>query len=64
MRNFQSQEALVAAYWRKLARSIEGTYKRSGRLAPRRRNSKGDRRAFSHRISNSSVRRTFGAKAG
>ena len=29
MRNFPSEEALVAAYWRKLARSIERTYKSS-----------------------------------
>ena len=64
MSNFQSQEALVAAYWRKLARSIERTYKSSGRLAPRRRNSKDDRSAFAHRISNSNIRRAFGAKAG
>ena len=64
MRNFPSEEALVAAYWRKLARSIERTYKSSGRLAPRRRNSKDDRSAFAQRTSNSNVRRSFGAKAG
>jgi hypothetical protein len=64
MRNFQSQEALVAAYWRKLAKSIEGTYKSSGHLASRRRNSKDDRSAFAHRISNSNARRSFGVKAG
>ena len=64
MRNFQSQEALVAAYWRKLARSIERTYKSSGRLAQRRRNSKDNGSAFARRISNSNVRRSFGVKAG
>jgi hypothetical protein len=64
MRNFPSQEALVAAYWRKLAKSIEGTYKSSGRLASSRRNSKDDRSAFTHRTSNSNVRRSFGAKTG
>jgi hypothetical protein len=64
MRDFPSQEALVAAYWRKLARSIEGTYKSSAGLAPRRRNSKDDRSAFTHRTSNSNVRRSFGAKTG
>ena len=64
MRNFPSQEALVAAYWRKLARSIEGTYKSADRPAPRRRNSKNDRSAFAQRTSNSNVRPSFGAKAG
>jgi hypothetical protein len=64
MRNFPSEEALVAAYWRKLARSIERTYKSSGRLAPRRRKSKDDRNAFAHRSSNSNVRRSFGAEVG
>ena len=63
MRNFPSEEALVAAYWRKLARSIERTYKSSDRLAPRRRNSKDDRSAFAQRTSNSNVRGSFGAKA-
>ena len=63
MKNVQSQEALVAAYWRKLARSIEGTYKSPGRPASKR-TSKDNRSALAHRISNSSVRRTFGVKAG
>ena len=31
MRNFPSEEALIAAYWRKLARSIERTYRSNGR---------------------------------
>jgi len=61
MRNFPSEEALVAAYWRKLARSIEKTYKSRGRLAPRLRNTKDDGSAFA-RTSNSNVRRRFGAK--
>jgi hypothetical protein len=64
MRNSPSEEALVAAYWRKLARSIERTYKSPGRLAPRPRNSKDDRSAFAQRTSNSNVRRSFGAKTG
>jgi hypothetical protein len=63
MRNFQSQEALVAAYWRKLARSIEGTYKSPDRLASKR-TSKDNRSAFAPRISNANIRRSFGAKAG
>jgi hypothetical protein len=63
MRNFPSEEALVAAYWRRLARSIERTYKSSGRAAQRRRNSKDDGSAFA-RTSNSNVGRSFGAKAG
>jgi hypothetical protein len=62
MKNFPSEETLVAAYWRKLARSIERTYKSSGRPAPRRRNSKDDRSAFA-RTPTSNVRRSFGAKA-
>jgi len=64
MRNFPSEGALVAAYWRKLARSIERTYKSSGRLAPRRRNRKDARSAFAQRTSNSNVRGSLGAKAG
>ena len=64
MRNFPSQEALVAAYWRKLARSIEGTYKSSAGLASRRRNSRDDRSAVAQRTSNSNVRRSFGVKTG
>jgi len=63
MRHFLSEEALVAAYWRKLARSIERTYKRSGRLVPRRRNSKDEKTAFADRTSNSNVRRSLGTKA-
>ena len=64
MRNFPSQEALVAAYWRKLARSIERTYKSSSRLAPRRRYRKDAGSAFAHRTSNTNVRGSLGAKAG
>ena len=63
MINFPSEEALVAAYWRKLARSIERTYKSSDRIAPRPRNRKEDGSAFA-RTSNSNVRRSFGAKTG
>src|SRR5262249_33485886 len=36
MRTFPTQEALVAAYWRKLASSIKGAYKDRGRALGRR----------------------------
>jgi len=36
MRTVPTQEALVAAYWRKLARSIEAAYKGHGRVFTRR----------------------------
>jgi hypothetical protein len=36
MRNFPSQEALVAAYWRKLARSIGAAHSGRGRVSVRR----------------------------
>jgi hypothetical protein len=35
MRNFPSQEALVAAYWRKLARSNGATHKSRSRVFAR-----------------------------
>jgi len=64
MKYFPSEEVLVAAYWRKLARSIERTYKSSSRPAPRRRNRKDDRSALANRHSNSNVHGSLGAKAG
>jgi hypothetical protein len=36
MRNLPTQEALVAAYWRKLANSIGAVYSGRGRLSVRR----------------------------
>ncbi|HEV3099725.1 MAG TPA: hypothetical protein VGY75_08415 [Candidatus Udaeobacter sp.] len=36
MRTLPSREALVAAYWRKLATSIEGAYKGRGRVFAKR----------------------------
>jgi len=36
MRNFPSEKALVAAYWRKLARRVEAAYKSRGRVSARR----------------------------
>ena len=35
MRRFPTQEELVAAYWRKLARSIGAAYKKHGRTLAR-----------------------------
>ena len=35
MRRFPTEEELVAAYWRKLARSIGAAYKRRGRALAR-----------------------------
>jgi hypothetical protein len=36
MRTLPTREALIAAYWRKLASSIEAAYKGRGRLVARR----------------------------
>jgi hypothetical protein len=36
MRTLPTREALIAAYWRKLARSIEAAYKGRGRAFARR----------------------------
>jgi hypothetical protein len=36
MRTLPTREALVAAYWRKLASSIEGAYKSRARVIARR----------------------------
>jgi len=36
MRNFPSEKALVAAYWRKLASRVEAAYKSRGRVSERR----------------------------
>lgn len=36
MRNFPSEKALVAAYWRKLASYVEAAYKSRGRVSARR----------------------------
>jgi hypothetical protein len=62
MKNFQSEEALVASYWRKLARSIDGTQPNSGALPASRRTSKINGRAFADQPSNVHIRRRVARK--
>jgi hypothetical protein len=59
MRNFPTREALVAAYWRKLASSIEAAYSNRGRVS--KRGAEHALRTRQRRASRSPSRRRYGA---